>query len=148
MHILGTGREAFLGFLRNLSPQIFMFSFALVAFNGLEFSCCEKENFGKTFLFSIFSIIFLFSTWANCTVFLDNFLTSTRKIQRAERLLKIKGISGFNLLVAKIKYSIRNARMVIIESAVIIIFMECSFVAVLLASAAAAANFIKLAKGG
>ena len=69
MHILGTGREALLGFLRNLSPQIFIFSFALVAFNGLELSCCDPSTFKKSLMFSVFAIIFILSTWANCTVF-------------------------------------------------------------------------------
>lgn len=54
--------DAFLGFLRNLTPQIFIFSFAIVCFYRNH----EKTSYLMLLLACCFTLVCVFAIFANC----------------------------------------------------------------------------------
>ena len=57
MHLLKNGRAAFLDYLRNLTPQVLLFTMADLVSNRLELTCCYWKNTGQTALFLYFMLI-------------------------------------------------------------------------------------------
>ncbi len=72
--IFTTGKPAFLEFLRNLTPQILLFSVAIVTSAKLDFTKFDITNFFSTLIFFFVLIVFMCAVWVNILLFLENSL--------------------------------------------------------------------------
>lgn len=89
-------RGAYLNFLRNLTPQIFLLSLALILGRKLDFSRFDINNVPLTFAFFIFLGLFLLSFIANASLFYEEAfaeLTAWRKEKHIQ--LKSENYKGF-----------------------------------------------------
>lgn len=144
MQIFKDGRAPFLEFLRNLTPQSIIFSFALVAGNKLQPTCCYPENWKQTVIFSCYLSIWFLATWANSSLFIEKYLATATNIDKASRLLKRLGVSGCSHLIALLKFSWRTERLIFIESILVFIVVEFGLVTVVLTAVSSASAFMKL----
>ncbi|MGH8109973.1 MAG: hypothetical protein ACREO1_14795 [Arenimonas sp.] len=72
MHLLNTGRPAFLEFLRNLTPQTMLISLCLVLWHGLDFSEFDENNWQNTSAFFVIAFISILAFLANTLQFMEN----------------------------------------------------------------------------
>ena len=73
MHLLGVGRQAFLEFLRNLTPQTLLLTLALVLWTQLDFGKVDISNWASTFAFFSCALTWLFAVLANMTQFIESY---------------------------------------------------------------------------
>lgn len=147
MHIFRAGRGPFLEFLRNLTSQALILSIALVAGYNLEPTCCYPENTKQTVIFISFVIIAFIAIWANCSLFIENYLISVERINRVSRLLACLGISGAQNLCATVRYTWRKQRMVFAEVVIVFILVEFGLIAVLFTAISTSAGILKAMRG-
>jgi hypothetical protein len=147
MHILKDGRAPFLEFLRNLTPQAVVLSFALVAGYKLQPTCCYPENAKRTAIFACFLLIWLTAVWANSSLFIEKYLVSVDRINRASRLLMRLGVKGFRNLGALLQYAWRNQRTVFVEAIVVFVIVEFGLVVVAMSAISSATAVVNLIHG-
>jgi hypothetical protein len=88
MHIVGSGRDAFLEFLRNLTPQALLLSAGIIILSLIKRPYMSWANFGYWLLFaSLLSIVFLAAT-ANTWKFLDNAFSGSSWARKTTRRIK------------------------------------------------------------
>jgi hypothetical protein len=92
MTILGEGRQAFLEFLRNLTPQVLLLVVALSTWVRLDFSTFDASNWRATSAFFACATTLLFAVVANALQFFDSYLSAAlkaveKKMERARRRL-------------------------------------------------------------
>lgn len=144
MQILKEGRSAYLEFLRNLTPQALLLSFALVAGRDLQPSCCYPENFKRTAVFFCFLFIWAMAVWANSSIFIEKYLVSVDRINRASRLLIRKGVKGLKGLRALLLFSWRSERSIFWEAVIVFLVVEFGLVVVVMAAIGSATSYINL----
>lgn len=71
MFLLTVGREPFLNYLRNLSIQVLIFAFTLIAALKLDFTVWDLSNAPMTVVFYTLVVTFIFAAWANCSLLLN-----------------------------------------------------------------------------
>lgn len=76
MHILFSGRPAFLEFLRNLTPQVLLLTMALILSSRLDLTQIDLSNTPTTIAFFACICTFLLATVANSINFLENTISS------------------------------------------------------------------------
>jgi hypothetical protein len=76
MHLLGVGRQAFLEFLRNLTPQALLLAFGLSLWAQLDFHQFDLSNWAMTLAFFSCSVTWLLAVLANMAQFIDNYSSS------------------------------------------------------------------------
>ena len=143
MHLFKGGRAPLLDFLRNLTPQAVLLSFVLVIGSKLEPTCCFPENASNTIIFLSFLAILLAAIWSNSSLFVENYLISVKRIERASKLLKRLGVTGIINLWAILKYAWRFQRIVFVEVVVVFIVLEFGIVTVLISALNAATTLLK-----
>lgn len=67
---LGSAREPYLNFLRNLGPQILISSLAWVLGSKLDFTKWDLSDAPTTIMFFGFLLLFLYAVYANTSIFL------------------------------------------------------------------------------
>ena len=73
MHLLGVGRQAFLEFLRNLTPQALLLAFGLNLWMQLDFHQLDMRNWAKTAAFYICFMTWASAVFANMSQFIVNY---------------------------------------------------------------------------
>jgi hypothetical protein len=144
MHIFNEGRAPFLEFLRNLTPQAVLLSFAIVAGHKLRPTCCYPENAEQSLIFLCFLSIWFAAVWANSSLFIEKYLVSVKRIDRAAKLLVRKGVTGFRNLGALLIYALRKQRMVFVEAVVVFVVVEFGLVAVAISAITSATALMNL----
>lgn len=147
MHILKDGRGPFLEFLRNLTPQAVLLSFALVTGYKLQPTCCHPENAKQTAIFFCFLAIWLAAAWGNSSLFIEKYLISVKRIDRASKLLIRLGVTGFRNLGALLAYAWRKQRTVFVEAVVVFVVVEFGLVVVAMSAISSATALLKLLHG-
>lgn len=89
MKILNEGRVAFLDFLRNLTPQVLLFAFALTVWAGLDFTKFDPSNWAMTLGFYICAVTFALAVIANMTQFVESYSSLALK-PISDRMAKFK----------------------------------------------------------
>lgn len=144
MHIFEKGRPAFLEFLRNLTPQILLLSFALVAYSRIDIGRWDPSNWGPTLVFYSFAIAWLLALVASAIQFTEAFCTSfeplnVRAIKAERRVNSLK-----NRSVLLVRSAIR-LRWQLIPQVLVAFFVMQILLAVAVASGIlAAVNALKL----
>lgn len=121
MHILGAGRGAFLEFLRNLTPTILLISVAVVLWARLDFNRIDFRNWSATAAFYACALTAALSWFANISQFLDRAFAPIAGLERALRLLKLKGCSTGQILRALTILTWRRRPMIVIEALVVVL---------------------------
>jgi hypothetical protein len=90
--IFGSGRVAFLEFLRNLSPQIMLLTIALVLSTRLDLThfVWTSQGLKNGIPFTATLIVFLGALTANATLFFEKAATSSRQMKKVEKLVRKK----------------------------------------------------------
>lgn len=111
MHILGSGRAAFLEFLRNLTPMILLTSISLVTWVQLDFTRIDLSNWVLTAAFYICTVTALLAFYANVSAFMDNGFISPLDLTRAARRLRLRGHSRLKILggMAALTWRVKKA---------------------------------------
>lgn len=146
MYLVKEGRKDFLEFLRNLTPQVMIFSLVVISGVQLDFSTIDFSRTGLTIIFWILVLLFLTAFWANTSLFIDRAVESRPSVKRAFGLLSRK-VRSFRLLRAKIVYAWRKNRIIFLEAVIIATIVEFSLVIVVLYGAKYAAGFISSGPG-
>ena len=147
MHVFKGGRTAFLEFLRNLTPQVLLLSMAVIAGNRLELSCCYLENWKQTAIFLCFSAVGIAAVWANSSLFVENYLISTKRIDRASRRFLRSGVTGWRHFKVLGKYAWRKQRGFFVEAIVVSIIVEFALVAVIWSALGSGAALLRTFRG-
>lgn len=71
MHLLGVGRQAFLEFLRNLTPQALLFTVMLLLWTQLDFTKFDASNWATTFAFYCCLATWILAVMANIAQFIE-----------------------------------------------------------------------------
>lgn len=121
MHILGAGRGAFLEFLRNLTPTILMTSVALLLWFRLDFRRIDLSNWSATSAFYACAITAALSWFANVSQFADKAFSPVPGLERAIRLLKLRGHSTSTILGALLLLTWRRRPLIVGEAFVVVL---------------------------
>jgi hypothetical protein len=143
MHIFKEGRTSFLEFLRNLTPQAFILTFALVAGYRFEPTCCYPQNTKQTAIFICLLAVWLIAVWANSSLFIEKYLVSVERINRASRLLIRLGVVGLRNLRALLLHAWRKERSIFLETVIVFAVVEFGLVVVIISASGSATTFIK-----
>lgn len=73
MKVLGEGRQVFLEFLRNLTPQVLLLAVALPMGAQLDFSAFDASNGFATFAFFACALTLLLAVVANAMQFIEGY---------------------------------------------------------------------------
>jgi hypothetical protein len=71
VQLLGKARAHYLEFLRNLTPQILLFSFVLISGSKLDFAVIDVTNWHGTLLFYLLITYFGLAVYANSSLFYE-----------------------------------------------------------------------------
>jgi len=139
MHLLGSGRSAFLEFLRNLTPATLVTGIAIVLWSGLDFRRIDLSNWQVTLAFYGCASTAILAFFANISAFLDAAFSVPLGLDRAIRRLRRRGHSGGVLLHAYLVLIWRAKPVVFLEAVIaILIVYACLMVGALSALSAAA----------
>jgi len=147
MHIFKDGRAPFLEFLRNLTPQAVVLSFALIAGHRLQLSCCDPGNVKLTLLWVCFSLIWFVSVWANSSLFIEKYLVSVKRIDDEAKRLSNGGVKGFRNLRALLTFAWRHERLIFLEAVFVFAVVEFGLVVVSLSGISSATAILKVLHG-
>jgi hypothetical protein len=138
MHILGSGRGAFLEFLRNLTPAILMASISFLMWFQLDFRRVNLSNWVYTMAFYICAFTAVLAFLANMSAFLDNAFVPPLVLDRAIRRLKLRGHSNSKVVRAMVTLVWRVKPMVFLEVVVaVVVVYSALFVGAMSAISAA-----------
>ncbi len=132
MHIIGNGRDAFLDFLRNLTPQAFLGAAAIVVLSLIHQPWLSWRNVGYALLTLALLAIVALAASANTSRFLDGAFSSSRWGARTLRLIKRAELRPLRRSWMFLIAAWRNRRVMFIEFVVAISVMYACLFAVLL----------------
>jgi|GEM_PF-5610416 len=147
MHIFTDGKQKYLEFLRNLTPQIFLLSAALVIGKDFSGGCCDLNNSKQTFVFFAVLAMFFTAFWASSYVFLEDYLKSAEKINQYSKTLREAKTPSFHYMTKLFKYAFKNDKRIFYETIVVYFILIFSLSLVVWAAALGATNIIKGASG-
>lgn len=132
LQLLNGGRAHYLEFLRNLTPQIILFSITLLIGARLDFSRFDIGNWLPTTLFFFLFGSFALAFYANSTLFYERCFSNL--IQWRSELfdsLNAKGIKGWRRFFAKL-HALWNEKLVeVLEVMMVIWFFQITFAIVI-----------------
>lgn len=92
MHILFSGRSAFLEFLRNLTPQVLLLTMALILSSRLDFTQCDLGNTPMTVTFFACIATFFMAVITNALNFFEGSISSldwlNKRAKKADRRVR------------------------------------------------------------
>lgn len=104
-------REPFLGYLRNLSSQIFLGSLGLFMATKLDFHRIDWTNWGPTFVFFSLLVLCGLAIWANWSKFHDEVFASFFQWRNTEEArLRAEGWKGARLALHLVRTSWNDRR--------------------------------------
>lgn len=148
MHLFDEGREPFLEFLRNLTPQIALLAVSFVVGSRLNFNEFDFSNFLPTALCFLILFLSIAGMVANSINFMVKYCTSLDQVNDAVIRLHNDGATTFN----KWRVMYREAKKVkwapTSQLLVATIAVNAVILAVYLSSLLAGTNFLKALTSG
>lgn len=141
--IFTTGRVAFLEYLRNLTPQILIFSVAIILGSNLDTNRIDICNIKQSFPFIMAFGVFFAAAVANMTCFFENAAISIPWIDRASRRLLVKKIKGTKWFCAISKLIWKKKKIFFLEIGLAFVIVQVGFIVVLMTSINTATNLYK-----
>jgi hypothetical protein len=132
LQLLNDGRTHYLEFLRNLTPQIILFSVTLLLMVKLDFTRIDLNNKLQTALFFFLLGAFALAFYANATIFYGRCFAGLLKWRSdLSESLRAQDIKGHRLFVAKLR-AIWDERLVeVLEVIVVFWFFQIALALVI-----------------
>lgn len=146
--IFSYARGPFLEFLRNLTPQILLFSIAIILGSKLDINKIDISNTLNSIPFILVVAVFFSAAIANMFMFIENSCKSVDWIDEKSKKFHKKGIKGWRHLRYLSVLLWRNSKIFFVEIVVAILIVQVGFSAVFLSSIQAATNLYKVINGG
>ena len=137
-------RQAYLEFLRNLSPQALIIAFAIILLTRLGTDCCywTERSIKGTFLVFYLSALWMVAIYANCTLFMERYLESSSTLINEESArLKAGGMRGWAYLTALARFAKDRTPMVFWEAIAALTLVQGGIVIVALSALRSAENY-------
>jgi hypothetical protein len=148
MMIFGYARGPFLEFLRNLTPQILLFSIAIIMGTKLDLMKFDLSNTWSTMLFITFMGTFFAAAIANMFMFIEGACRSIEEIDEKSKRLHSDGITGLAYTKELGVQLFKKSKVLFIELAVVMLIVQVGFLAVTISSIQAATNLYIVIHGG
>jgi hypothetical protein len=139
MYILNDGRNSYLNFLRNLTPQILILTLLVISGSKLDWNKLSSDNLVGNFLF--WGLVFIFTTaaWANSADFLEDAVEYLKKKKPSiDNEYKTKTIFG------KMKFISRHHTWLFVQMLIALFIVEIGLVGVVIVGIGNATAFLKL----
>ena len=145
---LREARTHYLNFLRNLTPQVFLASMALITGSKLNFLKFDFGNFWPTFAFFSFVFLFFYAAYANISIFFaELFPGLVPWARQQQKQLHESGVPRFRIPLLFLRAMYKEKRLLELGLAVCAIFMlQVVFAGVVATSIASATTFIRATK--
>lgn len=145
---LVAARAPFLNFLRNLTPQILLASLAWLLALKLDFTRLDITNYAPMLGFYIFLALFLYSVYANTSLFLEELFPDFMPWLRAqESSLQDANMSRLRIPLSLLKAVLRERKIEAAIAIFVILILNFVFAGVIASSIATAVNFLRAARG-
>lgn len=94
--VLSDGRKYYLEYLRNLTPQVILFTFAILVGAKINGATLDYKSAFSAFMFISFMILFAIAFYANTTTFYENCYGRLGMfVKRVRFMCKSKGYTTF-----------------------------------------------------
>lgn len=149
LQLLNNGREHYLNYLRNLTPQILIFSIVILAGRKLDFTRFNFNNFEASLIFFILLGSFMLAAYANSTIFYERCFTELKEwISELDASLNAQNITGFQRFLLKIK-AVWHERLIELSEAIIVLwFIPITLAMVIGMSINSALSILKITHAG
>ncbi|MFZ2525862.1 MAG: hypothetical protein WAW87_11195 [Candidatus Ferrigenium altingense] len=148
LELLNGGRSAYLEFLRNLTPQAVLFSFVLLIGSKLGFHY-EPDNAIPTLLFVMLLGAFGLAVYANSSLFYEHCFTNWKRwLSKMDGFLKIRRVSRWRRVVAKLRAIWRNRLIEYLEVSIAIYFIQIALGIVIFLAMQSAFAILKVNNAG
>jgi hypothetical protein len=147
MHLFKEGKGAFLTFLNDLAPQVFLLAFALFAGRNFDGSCCvwNAANVKDSAIFFLSITLWIAAAIASAIRFAETYLVSLPRIDAESKRLHNNGVHDFfKHWGALLRYTWQNERHFFWESVIVFTIIEMGLVIVLMTSIFSAVQFAAL----
>lgn len=149
LKLLNDGRNYYLEFLRNLTPQVMLFTIALLGMHKLDINRIDFGNFWATAITFFFLGSFILAFYANSTLFYENCFSDLRKWRSdLNKQLTEKNITGYKRLVAKLQAAWNERFIEYLEAFTVLFFFQFAFAAIIVMSVNAAYGIWKATHSG
>ncbi len=138
--IFSYARSPFLEFLRNLTPQILLFSIAIIMGSKLDLTKFDLGNTWNTLPFIFVIGMFFAAAVANMFMFIEGSCRSITDIDEVSKRLHSEGIKGVPHLKELGVLLFKRSRVLFIEVAVALLIVQIGFAVVVISSIQAASN--------
>ena len=135
--------SAFLEFLRNLTPQVLLFSLAIVFTNKIDINTFDLNNWHQSMPFIFTMSIYLLSVFANTAVFIDRAFISLEDVDDEFKKAANLTASPIEKLVHMSKLFWKHKSSIIGVSTAVFLIVQVGFVVVFLGSFGNAATIQK-----
>lgn len=146
--IFSYARGPFLEFLRNLTPQILLFSIAIIMGSKLDLTKFDLDNTWNTLPFIFFIGTFFAAAVANMFMFIEGSCRSLTGIDEESKRLRSEGINGLAYLKELGVLLFKKSKLLFFEVAVALLVVQVGFLAVFITSIQAATNLYVTIHGG
>ena len=148
LELLNGGRSAYLEFLRNLTPQAFLFSIVILVGSKLGFHY-EPDNAIPTLLFVMLLGAFGLAVYANSSLFYERgFPNGKRWLSKMDAFLKIRRVSRGRRVAAKLKAVWRNRLVEYLELSIAMYFIQIAVGVVIFSAMQSAFSILKAINAG
>ncbi len=146
--ILRHARKSYLEFLRNITPQILLFSFVIFLGQKLDFTSFDISNFWQTAIFYVLAIALIIAYADNCTLLFESMYPNSEKWIR-RNFLRSRGQSNSNTSAALhvMKTLIVKKYLAVLEFMLVFFFLQICLAIVAIAGIKAAVSMIQLSGG-
>jgi hypothetical protein len=118
-------RASLLEYLRNLTPQILLFSAAIFTGTRLDFTRIELSNWLSTLIFIALLLTFFTAVIANAYIFIEAFKSLPQINERLENI-RLKNPSGRIPLTEIFSAPFKNLQFLIESLSFILVFISCN----------------------
>ena len=146
--ILRHARKSYLEFLRNITPQILLFSFVLFLGQKLDFTSFDISNFFQTAIFYVLVIALIIAFASNCTLLFESMYPNSEKWFRRNFLRsRRQSNSKTSAVLHVMKTLIIKKYLAVLEFILVFFFLQVCFAIVAVAGIRAAVSMVQLSGG-
>jgi hypothetical protein len=143
MYILKEGRKSFLEFLRNLTPQVMIFTIVLLVSAKLDLQKFDHSNLKQSSIFFLLLAIWLCAVIANTKEFLGGARVNFKPIDDKSKELLRQGYKNIAWQLRICKYIWQEHKTLFIELFLVLAVAELGVVAVLITSIKSAERMLR-----
>lgn len=141
--LLGKARTHYLEFLRNLTPQVLLFSVVLILGGKLNFTKFDISNWYGTLLFCLFLLYFCLAFYANSSLFYEKcFERNYVWTRRVSLVLNKKEYPPLKRAAVRIREVWRRRKVEFIEMIIVFHLLQAALAAVVFIGTHSAIQFL------